>query len=64
MDTITVGPYAITYDRSATIEAHSRIAAPGPELCGCWYCRNWAEGRSRLLPTAIGVILVRRLREG
>jgi len=37
---LAVGGYVIEHDRAATVAAYSRIVIPGPEECGCWYCRN------------------------
>jgi hypothetical protein len=54
---LAVGDYIVEYDRDATIAAYSRIAVPGPEECGCCYCRNWVAGRDRIVPAAVRDLL-------
>ena len=54
-----IGGYVVEHDREATAAAYSRIAVPGPEECGCWYCRNWAAGREQLVPVAVRDLLAR-----
>jgi hypothetical protein len=44
---LQIGGYEIEYDRDATAAAYSVISIPGPEGCGCAYCRNWIAGRER-----------------
>jgi len=56
---LEIGGYVVEYDREATAAAYFRIAVPGPEACGCWYCRNWAAGRERLVPAAVVAMLAR-----
>jgi hypothetical protein len=56
---LEIGGYVVEFDRETTAAAYSRIAVPGPEACGCWYCRNWAAGRDRLVPTAVRDLLAR-----
>jgi hypothetical protein len=56
---LEIGGYVVEYDREATAAAYSRIAVPGPEECGCWYCRNWAAGREQLVPAAVRDLLAR-----
>ena len=53
---IDVGGYTLTVDRAATTAAYAR-GVDGPEACACWYCRNWIEGRERLLPPAVRELL-------
>jgi hypothetical protein len=50
MELLELPGWRIEYDRSATIAAHVRSPATGPETCGCDPCRNWAATRDRLLP--------------
>jgi hypothetical protein len=54
---LEIGGYVLEYDREAT--AAARIAVPGPEACGCWYCRNWVAGRERLVPASVVDLLTR-----
>src|SRR5262245_42638734 len=56
---LEIGGYVVEYDREATAAAYFHIAVPGPEACGCWYCRNWVAGRERLVPTAVRDLLTR-----
>lgn len=59
MDTIELGPYVIEFDQALTARAYEGIETPGPEQCGCWYCRNWVAGRADLVPQGIREILGR-----
>ena len=56
---LEIGGYVLEHDREATAAAYSRIAVPGPEECGCWYCRNWVAGREQLVPSAVRELLAR-----
>jgi hypothetical protein len=52
-----IGGFVVEHDREATVAAYSRITVPGPEVCGCWNCRNWAAGRDQLVPAAVRDLL-------
>ena len=47
---LQIGGYEIEFDKEATLAAYSRIPVPGPERCGCAYCRNWVVGRKHTVP--------------
>src|SRR6185503_2906881 len=56
---VTYGPWRIACDPAATREVCSRID-PGPLVCGCAFCRNFALVGERHLPGEL-VELVRSL---
>ena len=56
---LQINGYDVACDAAATAMAYMRIATPGPKRCGCWYCRNWASGRDRLVPSAVRDLLLR-----
>src|SRR5437870_13890008 len=47
---LQIGGYEIEFDRDATAACYARIGTPGPEACGCAYCRNWVAAREHILP--------------
>ena len=57
LDRLEIGRYVVEYDRETIAAAYSRIGVPGPEACGCWYCRNWVAGREQLVPAAVRDLL-------
>jgi hypothetical protein len=59
IERLEIGGYVVEYDREATAAAYSCIVVSGPESCGCWYCRNWAAGRERVVPAAVRDLLTR-----
>jgi hypothetical protein len=42
---VKVGRSVVEVDVGATKKAYARLSTPGPEECGCSYCRNWAATR-------------------
>jgi len=54
---LQIGGYAIEFDRDATAVCYARVRVPGPEACGCAYCRNWIAARGHVLPSEFGHLL-------
>lgn len=48
---LQLGGYELEFDRDATAVCYARVQVPGPEECGCAYCRNWVAAREQVLPT-------------
>jgi hypothetical protein len=59
MHTVDIHGYLVAFDAVATSAAHQRLVAPGPEQCGCWYCRNWIAGGRNLVPKPVRALLQR-----
>lgn len=59
MHTVDIGGYVLEFDPVATAAAHASLVAPGPEECGCWYCRNWIAGGRDLVPKQVRALLQR-----
>ena len=54
---LQIGGYEIEFDRDATAACYSRFRVPGPESCGCAYCRNWIAARKDVLPAEFHELL-------
>lgn len=52
-----VGGSEIDVDVDATREAYERLNIPGPEECGCSYCRNWIAARKFVYSTDVVAFL-------
>ena len=50
---LQIGGYEIEFDRDATAACYARVRVPGPEACGCAYCRNWIAAREHILPSEL-----------
>ncbi len=59
MGTLELAGYRPSYDVAATAAAYAAIQLPGPEECGCWYCRNWVASRDRLATPEVRELLDR-----
>ena len=54
-----IGGYELEFDREATAACYTLIRLPGPEACGCAYCRNWVAAREHVLPSELRELLSR-----
>lgn len=54
---LSIGGYEIEFDQAATAGCYAAIPVPGPEACGCAYCRNWVAAREQVLPSKLKDIL-------
>src|SRR5262245_15323270 len=59
MELLELPGWRIEYDLFATIAAHTRASASGPETCGCGPCRNWVASREQVLPSGFRLLLGR-----
>jgi hypothetical protein len=59
MQIADIGGYRVSFDAVATAAAYAKVAAPGPETCGCWHCRNWIAGRDEIVRADIRTLLTR-----
>ena len=50
---IALGKTEIEVDVKATRLSYIRMTMPGPEECGCSYCRNWAAQRQTAYPSSV-----------
>jgi len=47
---VSVGKSEVDVDVDGTRAAYAKLSVPGPEECGCGYCRNWAAQRETTYP--------------
>ncbi|MFM8559808.1 MAG: hypothetical protein ACKOC6_09460 [bacterium] len=59
MQRFDINGYVLAFDPVATSAAHASRVAPGPEECGCSYCRNWIAGGRDLVPNPVRALLQR-----
>ena len=56
---ISIGNNTVDVDVAATKAAYAKFSIPGPEECGCSYCRNWVSQRTKTYPAAVKNLLQR-----
>jgi hypothetical protein len=59
MHSLDINGYVVAFDPVATSAVHASLVAPGPEECGCSYCRNWIAGGRGLMPKSVRALLQR-----
>jgi len=50
METISLGPWLISYDAETTRKVYIQIESGGVERCGCEPCLNFARARKHVYP--------------
>ncbi len=55
---MSIGEIVLDVDVEATRHSYATIVTPGPEECGCAYCRNWLVQRESAYPQSVRELLI------